>query len=142
MNTSIGNNVFHFLRATFASTFASCVNGAKDSNFVKMLHHWTVAGGDELHVKLPVRAGDESPSLRARGLPRQHGHPHNYSSTNSSTPQSRSKAGNVSFAAGVSLKSCYFTRQNTSTFHKRFCLKCLLLFLRQIVSFPAWCLAM
>ncbi len=27
VNTPIGNNVFHFLRATFAST-ASCVNGA------------------------------------------------------------------------------------------------------------------
>ncbi len=28
VNTPIGNNVFHFLRATFASTSASCVNGA------------------------------------------------------------------------------------------------------------------
>ena len=27
VNTSIGNNVFHFLRVTFASTSASCVNG-------------------------------------------------------------------------------------------------------------------
>ena len=52
------------------------------------------SGTDELHVKTPGR-GEESPSLRARGLRGQHSHHHNYSSTNSSTPQSRSKAGSL-----------------------------------------------
>lgn len=72
-------------------------------NYMSTFLHFV--GTDELHVKLPGR-GEESPSLRARGLRGQHGHHHNYSSTNSSTPQSRSKAGRFIWSFCDSMVRC------------------------------------